>query len=343
MTAVCALALSTACESGIEEAPQVMTADQALRSYNARAWNARAWNARAWNARAYNGTAWNDAGALNAKNYDNKGYTVVGFDGRTFTKKELKQVGSYLRITGKENDSLGGGFTISTNEPGAPLNIRFTGPIALVQNGVPTDIQTYMVDVDDGDGFVPLYENDAGVALASIPLLGYWDSSEASQGTINGGAWSDDHMITLAARTYVLAKCVELGYKPWVSGPTNSDKLHRSCVRMLRADYCGDGNTWTQDGTLLNVYDRAAIQVRETAQPYPGDATKDWVFEAAWGPSGAVCVASHRIQSLTPMCGAQTVEERYADPACITAIQPISGGVAVNNVDAYLMSERVSF
>ncbi len=95
-------------------------------------------------------------------------------------------------------------------------------------------------------------------------------------------------VITFACTNSPLAKCVRWGYKPWktVNGVSLRDH-HLACVRMIRADYCGDGRPHTRDGTLIDVYDRLGIQKR-VEQP-------DMVFEAAWGPGGATYVARPRI------------------------------------------------
>ncbi len=35
---------------------------------------------------------------------------------------------------------------------------------------------------------------------------------------------------------------------------------HQVCVRMVHADYCGDGTSHTHDGTLINFYDRLGVR-----------------------------------------------------------------------------------
>lgn len=98
-----------------------------------------------------------------------------------------------------------------------------------------------------------------------------------------GGAFTaSTTSFTFGCRHTAIAKCVELGYKPWA---TKSGVLlrnhHLSCIRMLRADYCGNGQPWTVTGTQINVYDNLAIQVD----------TLPWVIDAEWGPQGAHCIA----------------------------------------------------
>lgn len=84
-------------------------------------------------------------------------------------------------------------------------------------------------------------------------------------------------------------KCVRFGYKPWGVGTNNISlaPYYQACVRLVRADYCGDGIGHTRDGTPIDLFDTIGIQRDE---PAPG-----MTFEAAWGADGAVCVRHTRL------------------------------------------------
>ena len=86
------------------------------------------------------------------------------------------------------------------------------------------------------------------------------------------------------------AKCVRFGYRPWETGPDGRPMrvLYNACVRVVRADYGGDGHSTTRDGMLIEVYDAWKIQ---TADPQDGHD-----FEAGWSPEGAVCVRHVRVK-----------------------------------------------
>ena len=275
-----------ACDPGLGGAVTTGETARGARAWNARAWNARAWNARAWNARAWNGSS------LGAGGIDGAGWRAEGLDGRVFDATTLSLQGSTLLIGGIDVASLGGSVLISP--VGLPeLLLRIDGPSALVDaQGLPRGIDTYEVWASTDVGWEPMFVEPSGAPLASIPLAGEWETSEAAMGTSAGGMWRDEGRITFGARGFVLAKCVELGYRPWGAVPSD---LHRACVRMLRADYCGDGRTWTADGTMLNVYDASGIQARETSSPYPADPTWRWSLEAEWTQDGAVCLDDYRI------------------------------------------------
>jgi hypothetical protein len=150
------------------------------------------------------------------------------------------------------------------------------------------------------------YETDAGwqplcglepdgSPVTAIPLSGRWDDSV---GTPTGGSHIDDpDVITFACQHRALAKCVLLGYKPWATkGPLSLADHHQACTRLIRADYCGDGVSWTRDGTTIDLYDHIGIQ--EDTEP-------SWVFEAEFRPDGAACVSRKRIDEMTTIDGAK--------------------------------------
>jgi hypothetical protein len=96
-------------------------------------------------------------------------------------------------------------------------------------------------------------------------------------------------------------KCILMGYRPWdrrADGAPMRD-LHRACIHLIRADYGGDGNPTTRDGTAIDLYDRYGIQS-------PIDFSM--AFEAAWGVDGAVCVARPRIPDAVSL---SEIADRY--------------------------------
>jgi hypothetical protein len=162
------------------------------------------------------------------------------------------------------------------------------------------DINLYGVSIrpPGASSWQPLCTDLNGDAVKAIPLRGYWDES---QGTPTGG----DHLdspgeVTFACMGYTLAKCVEIGYKPWKStvecsapGVCHSIPLsyhHQACTRMLRADYCGNGMPTTRDGTLVDIADSIGMESSE--------APASWVFEAEWGAEGAACMKNTRWQKM---------------------------------------------
>jgi hypothetical protein len=157
------------------------------------------------------------------------------------------------------------------------------------------DVWAYAVSYRSGETWLPLCGEDASGAILAVPLAGTWDHSA---GTATGGSWSSSGgSFTLACRGAALAKCVEFGYEPWksVSGVSLRD-YHQACTRMLRADYCGDGTSWTANGTEINLYDDLGIQL---------DAAT-WHIDAEWSADGALCAENVRdFQPGSPACLAE--------------------------------------
>ena len=88
-----------------------------------------------------------------------------------------------------------------------------------------------------------------------------------------------------------IGKCVRFGYRQWTNAPDGTPlaPLHAACVRMLRGDYGGQGQPFTNNGMKIDVYDPLGVQ---TVDSLPGQA-----FEAGWSPNGAVCVHHARVKA----------------------------------------------
>jgi hypothetical protein len=143
-----------------------------------------------------------------------------------------------------------------------------------------SDVWEYGVSYLSDSAWQPLCDTTPATAVA---VAGVWNYGEGVPG---GGSWSNDGTsFTFGCRTTAIAKCVEMGYKPWktVSGVNLTDH-HVACTRMIRADYCGDGRAWTIDGNAINVWDWLDIQVD----------TENWPTDAEWTTAGARCFMSTR-------------------------------------------------
>jgi len=137
--------------------------------------------------------------------------------------------------------------------------------------GANSDVGMYGVSIQSDGGWQPLCGVDAaGAPILALAVPGTWNLSNASYAP-------STTVQTFACRAKTVAKCVEMGYKPW----TGHASQLASCTRMLRGDYCGTGVPYTVDGQHLNVYDSVGIQVD----------TEAWLREAEWTPNGARCIA----------------------------------------------------
>lgn len=127
-----------------------------------------------------------------------------------------------------------------------------------------------------------------GTALA-LALAGRWRDGGVS-------FVEDPADFTLTCTAGASGKCARMGFIPGrrVAGNESLTPYFEACVRMMRADYCGDGRSHTDAGVPVELLDRAGQQ--------PTWYDERLSFEAAWGRDGAVCV--HR-----PRTTATTLEE----------------------------------
>ena len=162
------------------------------------------------------------------------------------------------------------------------------------------DVFTYGVSFRVENEWYPLcgVDEETGEAVRAIPMQGKWDYAEGVPGA--GGRIDDPDSFTFACRGHALAKCIELGYHPWenLEGRSLAD-YHEACVRLIRADFCGDGVSWTENGTLINVYDDLGVQLDEA----------EWGVEAAWTQDGALCIAPDNFRVHKPACYDDLVSE----------------------------------
>lgn len=107
----------------------------------------------------------------------------------------------------------------------------------------------------------------------------------------------------LTCTSGAVGKCIRWGYRPWDERPGGAPlaALHRACMHMTRADYGGDGQAHTRNGTLIDMDDRHGIQTFEPRV--------SMTFEAAWGVDGAICVARPRFADLVTLT---QLAERYS-------------------------------
>ena len=147
---------------------------------------------------------------------------------------------------------------------------------SVVQSAVQAGVYFYTVQSEVSTGvFQTICLDGAGNPTEAIPLSKAYDPDTASR-------LPDTDALTWACRGAALAKAIEWGYVPWTSAAM--EDAHEAAVRMIRADYCGDGVTHTTNGNTIDVADKWGIQTPDT----------NWDIEAKWGPNGAVCLNTPR-------------------------------------------------
>ncbi len=248
-----------------------------------------------------NGTELNGS-VLNSKNFNSKRFNSKRFNGMSLgnviqringalTSSVIRN-GTPLSNIQIINGSLLSAYDGSNTKIGAQLadtvyKINFD-PMAdggedltfkilsVVQSAAQSDVYFHTVhQINEFDAFETLCRDGAGNPTEAIALPGTWHGETAIRQSTSG-------KFTWACRGASLAKAVEWGYRPWVDAAM--EDAHQAAMRMIRADYCGDGVTHTTNGNPIDVSDKWSIQTSDT----------DWPIEAKWGPDGAVCLNTPR-------------------------------------------------
>jgi len=163
------------------------------------------------------------------------------------------------------------GAVLHVDDAGTPRTVR----IDAVEREPKLGIWLHSLSVETESGaFEPYCEPDADGRRLAFPVAG--------RSQRDGRLVADATRFELVCTSGAQGKCVRFGYAPWLMLDA-----YNACVRMVRADYCGDGTPTTRDGTVIDIYDPAGVQ---TSDPDPS-----LTFEAGWTPEGAVCVAHPRI------------------------------------------------
>jgi hypothetical protein len=128
----------------------------------------------------------------------------------------------------------------------------------------------------------------SGVPIKAIPLEELWDYRQGVPG--GGSRLHTPGWVTFACEGFALAECVDLGYLAWnVEDGHPPTMYHQACTRMIRADYCGDGRSFSPDYAMVDVYDARGIQTLSV-----GTLPNPWYTEAEWTEHGARCVRRGR-------------------------------------------------
>ncbi|MCP3136368.1 ADYC domain-containing protein [Pyxidicoccus xibeiensis] len=271
------------------ETPTLETRVAELASPNGRGLNGRGLNGRGLNGAELGGllVSVDFAGVRSASSVDDP-MSAVWLQGSVFHGLEAGTQRS-------GQDFLGARFTGNLDN-GAKVELRVDD----IQPGTGTDADVWSYRVSYRDTASGLWKPACtaadGSAVGAIAVDASWNYQE---GVAGGGARFDSPgVFTFACEGAAIAKCVRFGYRPWgttADGRSLADH-HQACTRMVRADFCGDGTSYTQDGNWVNLYDAVGVQTDSEA----------WRFEAEWTADGASCFsASTRAGSQPVSCPAK--------------------------------------
>jgi hypothetical protein len=155
-------------------------------------------------------------------------------------------------------------------------------------------LHNFAVEGPDG-AWGPLCEDGPDGRRQAISVAGRFSYADGRFGAGGPGSFQ------LACTAGAMGKCVRFGYHPWQTRdlpqpvshhdgepvPSHLD-LFNACIRMVRADYGGDGTGTTRNGMLIDLYDDYGIQAP--------DLDHRMTFEAGWTQDGAVCVNHPRVK-----------------------------------------------
>lgn len=168
----------------------------------------------------------------------------------------------------------------SVSKDRSPTKLRIDG----LERGEGTnrDLLYYSVSLHQDEAWKPLCADQA----PAIALPGAWDLSSGAAGQ---AGWIDVEGFFFACAGSSVAKCYELGFKPWkiVRGDDGGiSSLHEACVRALRADYQGTGESHTRSGVEMVL-----------ATGIDDALADEYQLEALWGTEGARCRVLPRQQA----------------------------------------------
>ncbi|MEL6184311.1 MAG: ADYC domain-containing protein, partial [Myxococcota bacterium] len=209
------------------------------------------------------------------------------------SQKDLKgvKINGNLRL-----DKLIGAKLEGVTTSGEPTLLHIAG--AAVGTGANQDLLYFAVYAADGAGWTPLCgTGPTGDAIPALAVPGTWNHERGAYG---GGKWhGNQHHFSFACRGSSIAKCMEAGYKPWTDpnssrgniknrGEGNVTRANhlQACVRMIRADYCGDGTSHTVNGRTIEFWDSMGMHTKEQ---------NNFTFEAAWTPDGVLAFDYPRV------------------------------------------------
>ncbi len=141
---------------------------------------------------------------------------------------------------------------------------------------------------------------DTDGSRASIPI------EDLSVDNTTGVMTTRNNTLYLACTSGAVGKAAQWGYAPWALGVDDFE----ATVRAVRADYCGDGVSWTAPGTPVQLKDVWATNNFATA----GAAT-----ESLWSDSGAMCLGTPRVAGTVVACAGAPVPTCAANASLTTS------------------------
>ena len=290
-----------------QQQPQASTTSEALETSNGSSMNGSSMNGSSMNGSSMNGVSMNGV-SMNGVSMNGSSMNGVSMNGSQL-------VGVDARGRQLLGEGMVGARFVGQRSDGGTVPLRVDS--ATTGAGSNSDVWFYGVSYQNSAGWQPLCGLDAttGKPVLAVAVLGTWDSR---QGVPGGGSYtySADTISFGCHAMGAIAKCVELGYKPWKDAPDGSGSLrqhHVACTRLIRADYCGDGQSHTINGRLIDVFDGVGVQ-----SPSRDGLLALWLLEGEWSPDGARCIS--------PLINDRYVKANLSVPKCLLSLISLTCG-----------------
>jgi hypothetical protein len=246
-------------------------------------------------------------------------------------------------VSESRGDAFIGTWTTATLDDGTP-SYTYIGNRWRDPNSRDPDAYLYLVYAwaQDQSGtwtWLPACTDENDNMVPAIPLSGSWNHTNGQRATYGGDKF------TWSCTSGALGKCAASGYPntlsyaPWRDNyyysPDEPDwsiavsgqRLHQTCTRMVRADYCGDGHPQTATGTDIEVVDFLL---------YLGDHTntRPWMLsEALWQENGAYWLSCGRLNGYpTPTsCSRPIYNNGTAELMCFSDLSALPTPEAVDS------------
>jgi hypothetical protein len=115
-----------------------------------------------------------------------------------------------------------------------------------------------------------------------------------------------------------ITKCI----REFQLDPATQQDAFLACIRMARADYCGDGITHTFTGTEIRVSTPANPTLKT-------ECTDGKCFEASWSKDGAVCIQHVRYDG--PNSGFANCKDQFKLEGQLQCRAPAAQGIVVSH------------
>jgi len=188
------------------------------------------------------------------------------------------------------------------------------------------EIPMFLLDIDDGTG-VPHYQFYHHKGDVEVPNCPEGQDGPGRARVLaglrvdetNGEVSEAPGLLYLACDTGATGKAADLGYYDWAK---SADQLEyfETAIRVLRADYCYDGQSHTKPGVELVLEDVWGIH--GSSEEHAGNAV-----EAVWGPDGLICHGKARLTDIdclskrkVPECAKGTSFAMYPSALFITRL-----------------------